>query len=358
MSEITVLLAGLTILTTGICVHLCARLWGPRRLFLVPLYRVLTVADRARARRLVFANAALALAALTGLLALPGSLAAGIVATQTLSAVGLLIAAMHGARRQGAEAPPGRFAVPLAAQPSVLGYLSRAPSLANAVLIACSAVAFALIQRRLSQRAPLHWNGREIDRVGDPAGLWIFLGIMLFQACIGLLVVYGVSRERWALPEREQELYVALQRQRRGAIVRLVEATMLGINAGTAVIWLGIAWSSLPGNGWLRATAIVAGTVVMSLGTLAPLALHLGKLMGVQSQLRELAGTDVLGTRASGWRFSGLVYYAPEDPALFIPKRMGIGQTLNFARPGAWAVLLLVLAAPLVLVLGTRLLAG
>jgi hypothetical protein len=34
-----------------------------------------------------------------------------------------------------------------------------------------------------------------------------------------------------------------------------------------------------------------------------------------------------------------LEFYATDDPALFVPKRIGIGQTLNFGRPGAWIFL-------------------
>jgi uncharacterized membrane protein len=42
----------------------------------------------------------------------------------------------------------------------------------------------------------------------------------------------------------------------------------------------------------------------------------------------------------------GQFYYNPEDPALFLEKRFGIGWTMNFARPLAWAILI----APLLLV--------
>ena len=36
-------------------------------------------------------------------------------------------------------------------------------------------------------------------------------------------------------------------------------------------------------------------------------------------------------------------YFAPEDPRLFVPKRIqGTGWRLNFARPGAYVLLLLI----------------
>ena len=38
-----------------------------------------------------------------------------------------------------------------------------------------------------------------------------------------------------------------------------------------------------------------------------------------------------------------IFYFEPEDPRVFIPKRVkGTGWRLNFARPGAYVVLLLI----------------
>jgi uncharacterized membrane protein len=62
------------------------------------------------------------------------------------------------------------------------------------------------------------------------------------------------------------------------------------------------------------------------------------------------------GTPDRCWK-AGLFYVNPEDPAVFVPKRAGIGYTLNFGRPAGWAALLAILAVPLAIVLLTRLLA-
>ena len=43
------------------------------------------------------------------------------------------------------------------------------------------------------------------------------------------------------------------------------------------------------------------------------------------------------------WK-AGLFYYNPDDPRLFVGKRLGIGWTLNFARPVAWGLMALILA--------------
>lgn len=50
------------------------------------------------------------------------------------------------------------------------------------------------------------------------------------------------------------------------------------------------------------------------------------------------------------WRWGGILYVNPEDSRLFVPKRVGLGWTLNFGRPVSWLVLA-VLLLPVVLVL-------
>jgi len=52
-----------------------------------------------------------------------------------------------------------------------------------------------------------------------------------------------------------------------------------------------------------------------------------------------------------GWK--GWFYSNPNDPALLVPKRYGVGFTLNFGNPWSWAVLaLIILAVALPIVLG------
>jgi hypothetical protein len=39
------------------------------------------------------------------------------------------------------------------------------------------------------------------------------------------------------------------------------------------------------------------------------------------------------------WKCGGMFYYNPDDPAIWVEKRMGIGWTTNMARGAAWAIL-------------------
>src|SRR5699024_9694244 len=49
------------------------------------------------------------------------------------------------------------------------------------------------------------------------------------------------------------------------------------------------------------------------------------------------------------WKL-GIFYFNPQDPALFVEKRFGVGWTNNFARPLSWVLLGLIILIPLSLI--------
>ncbi|HSY33775.1 MAG TPA: DUF5808 domain-containing protein [Verrucomicrobiae bacterium] len=67
-----------------------------------------------------------------------------------------------------------------------------------------------------------------------------------------------------------------------------------------------------------------------------------------------LLGLGRTGQRPPDAAWKGSFYSNPSDPALLVPKRLGIGYTLNFGNPWSWAVLafvLLMVAVPFILLL-------
>jgi hypothetical protein len=56
-----------------------------------------------------------------------------------------------------------------------------------------------------------------------------------------------------------------------------------------------------------------------------------------------LFGLGRTGARPPETAWKGSFYSNPSDPALLVPKRFGIGYTLNFGNPRSWAVLAFVL---------------
>ncbi len=60
----------------------------------------------------------------------------------------------------------------------------------------------------------------------------------------------------------------------------------------------------------------------------------------VVASLRSAGGSQA---DREGWHLWGLVYADPEDPHVFVPKRTGVGTTVNFGRPLGWVVMALIL---------------
>lgn len=49
------------------------------------------------------------------------------------------------------------------------------------------------------------------------------------------------------------------------------------------------------------------------------------------------------------WKF-GVFYVNPRDPRILVPKRLGLGRTLNYGHPIAWVVTVVLLIVVALLV--------
>jgi len=65
-------------------------------------------------------------------------------------------------------------------------------------------------------------------------------------------------------------------------------------------------------------------------------------LLGVLAVLLSVFARTKEPPPDDGWK--GIFYFNPDDPALFVPKRFGIGYTLNFGNSWSWVVLALIVA--------------
>ena len=341
----------LTILITGGVVEAVARLRHPNRIFMMQLGRARTVRDESLVRHVRIANAivtllgiALVFASPTPNTALIAALVCPFVSTGLL--VGASVAILRSVKL---ERVPGRYQVRIDEAPSATEYISVPVQILHVLVIAIPSVIFAWVVSQISGQVPMHFDAAgNVNRMGDPSELWFMLATMLFDLVLLYGIIWAVAKERWALPLERAEEYAAAQLERRTLMVRMTEWIMLGVNASIALIWLGICGVWFDGYAWLFSALTVSGLVVMTAGGIIPLVVYVRPIIRVRDRLREIAGTEALGTRSDGWRWGGAIYYAPEDPAVFVSKRVGIGQTLNMARPAAWIFLGAIILIPLV----------
>jgi uncharacterized membrane protein len=204
-------------------------------------------------------------------------------------------------------------------------------------ILAAAAIYVGLHWSEIPQRFPIHWG---VD--GQPNGWAVrtVRGVFQFPA-LGFLVCLPMLFLAWQLG-----------RNSRGttAMRHLTARVLAAVAYFLAVLF-----------GWL--------TAALPLGHGAPNPVNLGIVMGGTVLL--IAAIVVFGMRAKAepepdagppspaesappgdntedryWR-AGLFYFNPDDPVLFIEKRIGIGYDLNFGNPWAWVFIGAVLLIPL-----------
>ncbi len=184
-------------------------------------------------------------------------------------------------------------------------------------------------------RFPIHF-----DAAGNPNG-WStksvkgVYGILLFGGllqCVFLFLIYGIKTgTRRAVPGSPRMRFMTAN-----IWMLIILQWLLGILFG--YISLLPVMTSKPA-GWL-----IGGFTMVVVGISMGFTVYIVKLQG--------QATESENTPDSSWIWGGLFYYNPEDPALLVEKRIGIGYTFNMANRMSWgffAIVALVVLLPMVL---------
>lgn len=93
---------------------------------------------------------------------------------------------------------------------------------------------------------------------------------------------------------------------------------------------------------------IVASSIVLSVTT--------GQGGSRVRLVTNKSGNAIFRDEDKFWKL-GIFYYNPEDPAIFIEKRFGVGWTNNFARPITWVMLIgIIVVLPILIIVILKLL--
>lgn len=269
----------------------------------------------------------------------------GYVAASTM----FLAAAQHRARKRLGEADvPGPSVVHLHGRVRLADLLSAPLQLLNVGMVLASALFFRWLSPHLPSVARLHWQ--ELgggDGFGEPRRLWWSLAIIAFNTTVMLFVAWGISREPWARSADERDELHQLIVQRRALLVRLTEVILVGLDVAAVIAWIGAALALVPGQRpGIAGQAAVTAALLGGLAFTYAMARFIPPLVRIRTRLGAL-GTHTPGVDPAGYRLGGHVYFARDDRSIFVPKKTGIGSTLNFARPSAWLFLAFLLLVPL-----------
>lgn len=170
-------------------------------------------------------------------------------------------------------------------------------------------------------RFPIHWG---LDGVPNgwasrtPLGVFGQLLLMAGVCLMNLGIVWMIARRSRGTP------------QSRAANIRIVHLLSHGLAA--LVAWISIQCAL--GRGAPNPMAMI----VVVVGYLV--------ICVVVARTTLFNGKDADDPSPdSSWR-GGLIYFNPNDSALLVEKRMGIGYTMNMARPAAWVSLGVILLIP------------
>jgi len=208
------------------------------------------------------------------------------------------------------------------------------------LVLAAAAVWLALRWDALPERFAVHWDGRGVanrwaertpgDVFGPLAsGALLCLGLMGLRAAI-----VAFSPLRGSDP-------------RGVALRRFTAFTITAAATFVAVLNAAVALSPLLVEGPWLVVGLAGGGVALLLPALAIASTRL-------AALPSPGPGD--GTPDERWRLGGLFYVNPDDPAVFVPKRAGLGYTVNLGRPGGVVALAAVLGVPALIALLTHLL--
>lgn len=179
-----------------------------------------------------------------------------------------------------------------------------------------------------------NWVDRGPAAVAMPVAIIVFMGIM-FAGChvMATRSKRGVAANAPAAAALGYAKYVR-------AMTRMLCAGGLALNAAFSLLPLQFA-GILPLQAWIACTLLVAAIMVAW-------AIWISLVYG-QNGARAVARMMASGTRPDSpegtmsadddhlWRW-GVFYANADDAAVLVPKRFGIGWTLNWARPASWGI--------------------
>lgn len=194
--------------------------------------------------------------------------------------------------------------------------------------------------------------GGEVTRSVDKsyrAILWpAFVQSFLLIVFVFTNVVIGRSKQVAEAADPEGSLQRNLRFRRIWSAYLIVFGFMIMAAIGLVPVGMLLDWST---NASAMATIAVAGVMVISSIVLSVKTGQGGSRLKTMDESKPQSVASA-ADQDRYWKL-GQIYFNPNDPAYFVEKRFGIGWTLNWGRPGAWAIIaiIILLAAALPFVL-------
>lgn len=210
--------------------------------------------------------------------------------------------------------------------PVTYGFIWFLPHL---IIIAACAFIAVLSYDSLPDTIPTRfdWDGTVVDSSTKSWGVVLSLNIIqLVLTAIMAIVNWTIRWSRASLDPNKPEQSAQAERKYRRS---------------TSLFILVLSFLLVMMMGWIQAISLYERKMEGSLMIVSMLPLLLSGIWMVRlfQMNRERSQFDRLSRdQDRHWKL-GTLYWNPEDPAMFVEKRSGLGWTMNFAKPTAWMVL-------------------
>ncbi|MBM7568009.1 DUF5808 domain-containing protein [Paenibacillus sacheonensis] len=207
------------------------------------------------------------------------------------------------------------------------------------LLIAGSALAAAWLWKDIPPTLTTHYNIRfEADGYSGKSWGTVFL-FNFVQLCL-LATILGTNAViAQAKPGGSSDSGTSENKQRRFRYVN-------------SVFLYGLSLLLTAFFSYIQATMLYGWpTKALSIVTIAVMALIVLGVIGLIVTVRRLGLREGSAQDEEHWLAGGGVYYNPSDPAIFVPKKLGIGWTVNFGRPMGWVVIATLILIPFAIVM-------
>jgi uncharacterized membrane protein len=193
----------------------------------------------------------------------------------------------------------------------------------------------------IPSRFAVHWgiNGRPNGwSERTPAG--VYEPLILGAAVILLVSASSYGVRRLARPGSAPATGSLTRdfKQRTGIFLLILEVLL-------AVIFSLVGLLPLTGNPGVPPVLIATGAMLLALISAAAW-LAKNRTEYARSAAAPVGVASLGGSPDRYWKL-GTFYCNPDDTAVFVEKRSGLGYTLNFAHPSAWIIVALTLLLPL-----------
>ncbi len=209
--------------------------------------------------------------------------------------------------------------------------------------VPASLLAIALFYNGAPDPVPTHFNGMGVADAWSPKQPGTFLTGPVMQLL--MLVVFAfawisIRKSKQQIDPAQPEASAEQNRRFRYAWSAFILAS------GNAMCWMFILiplsmLARVPASWFLSITVAVCIGVVGGAVWLSVRYGQGGSRLGTVTAREN--GVVINRNDDRHWKL-GVFYFNPEDPALFLEKRFGIGWTMNFGRPLSWAVVGVLLA--------------